>query len=234
MKNPPLQPRSTGFSVFMAMPILLSLFLLLSLGLLAALSWFGGSASGDRVRMSFEGSCAEAASETVLARAESIGLERPVLAMDKGTLIVEATLPGLEDDHVAMPRLLGNQGWLEMRDGSTVLASREALKKATLSLDEYGMPYVALQFSPAAHKKLQEHVDRDPKGSLGIYMDDQRLAARPNTTKIVSEDIRIITDEAPTRERMRLATDSMILLSHPPLDCSLGLAALEILDPEKQ
>ena len=233
MKNPPLQPRSTGFSVFMAMPILFGFFLLVALGLLAAMSWFGGEARGDRVRMELAGECAGSSSDLVLARAKAIGLGNPVLLPGQGRLVVEATLPGLEDDHVAMPRLLGSRGFLELRAADSVLASSPDLEKATLSLDESGMPYVALQFSGASHSSLQKQVEGDPKGSIGIYIDGVLAVDRPNAAKIVTEEIRLVTEDGPTRERMRQATDRMILLSHGPLSCTLGLARLEIIPEEE-
>lgn len=218
-----LPPRSAALSRFMAAPLVLATVLMIATATLAVLAWLGGTADGDRVRLRLEGSCAAEALPIVQARAEAVGLGAPELAVADGALELTATLPGLDDDATAIPRLLSRRGWLEVRQGTTVVLDRGAVKEASIRLDETGAAYTWVEVSPEPLAAFQAVLDADPDGELTFYLDDEVAAVRPNSRGTKDGGLRIVTPgEILPAARMKVAADTSIVLSHGPLPCALS------------
>jgi len=221
-----LPPRSAALSRFMAAPLVLATVLMIATATLAVLAWLGGTADGDRVRLRLEGSCAAEALPIVQARAEAVGLGAPELAVADGALELTATLPGLDDDATAIPRLLSRRGWLEVRQGTTVVLDRSAVTEASIRLDETGAAYTWIEVPPEPLAALQAVLDDDPNGELTFYLDDEVTAVRPNSRGTKDGGLRIVTPgEILPAARMKVAADTSIVLAHGPLPCDLSPGA---------
>ena len=223
-----LPPRSAALSRFMAAPLILATLLMIATATLAALAWLGGTADGDRVTLRLEGTCAAEALPLVQARAEAVGLGTPELAVEPGALLVTATLPGLPDDATSIPRLLSRRGWLEIRQGETIVLDRGVVKDASIRLDETGAAYTWIDIDEASVAGFQAVLDADPEGDLTFYLDDEVAAVRPNSRSIKDGGLRIVAPgEVLPAARMKIAADTSIALAHGPLPCSLSAGTVE-------
>lgn len=226
MSGPPskhaLPPRAAALSRFMAAPLIVATLLMIATVTLAALAWFGGSADGDRVTIRLAGTCAADALPMVQARAETVGMGDPELALDGGAIVLTATLPGLEDDATSIPRLLSRRGWLEVRQGDTVVLDGSKVKEASIRLDEGGAAYTWIDLDKQSVAPFQAVLDADPEGELTFYLDDEVAAVRPNTRGIKDDGLRIVAPgEMLPGARMKIAADTSIVLTHGPLPCAL-------------
>jgi hypothetical protein len=210
----------------MAAPLIVATLLMIATVTLAALAWFGGTADGDRVSIRLEGACAAEALPMVQARAESVGLGDPEIALDAGAVVVTATLPGLDDDATAIPRLLSRRGWLEIRQGDTVVLDGSKVKEASIRLDEGGAAYTWIDIDKESVAPFQAALDADPEGELTFHVDDELAAVRPNTRGIKDDGLRIVAPgEMLPAARMKIAADTSIVLTHGPLPCALSTSA---------
>ena len=209
--------------MFMAMPILLALALMSAVGLLAFLVWWGGTASGERVQISFQCTCPQEASVIMSERIETLGLGDVQLTENSAGLVLLATLPDMEGALEAIPKLLASPGELQVKtvDGD-LLADRERLESISLSINESGMPYIGATFDQAGIERMQEYVNNSSEGFIDFWVDQQLIAHRPNTIKIEPDiPVRIVPEKGDTRQRMQLSADIGILLSSAPYPCNL-------------
>ncbi|MBM76697.1 MAG: hypothetical protein CMK59_14920 [Proteobacteria bacterium] len=207
----------------MAMPIFLGVGLVSAVALLAFLVWMGGTASGERVQISFYCSCSKEAKVIMSERIETLGLGEPELNENEDGLVLLVTLPDIDGAVESIPKLLSQSGELLVKttDG-TVLADRKMLKLVSLSINESGMPYLDATFEDKAVEKMAEYVASNSEGYIDFWVDQQLIAHRPNTVKIeASEPIRIIPEQGDTRKRMQLAADAGVVLSSLPYPCEL-------------
>jgi hypothetical protein len=224
-----LPPRSEAFRRFTAAPLLFALLLLLATGALAALVVRGGQAAGPRARMGFTGACAAEAAPFIAARAAAIGLGAPEQALAGDRVELTATLPGLPDDLTHIPALLARPGRLRIGPAEAPLATEADLASAEVRLDEGGLPYAWVSFKADAALRLDEAFAAAHSGSTPITIDGVVVADRPNNA-LEQAGLRIITQAAmPSRDRMRVAADQAIILSHGPLPCALQVGPAEIL-----
>jgi hypothetical protein len=230
MSGPPskhaLPPRSAALSRFMAAPLIVATVLMTATVTLAALAWFGGTADGDRVTIRLSGACAAESLPHIKERATSVGLGDPEFTQEPGVIIITATLPGLEDDATAVPRLLGQRGWLEVRQGETVVLDSDAVIEANIRLDEGGAAYTWLDIKKEAVAPFQAVLDADIQGELTFHVDDELAAVRPNTRGVKDDGLRVVAhgDMKPA-VRMKIAADTSIVLTHGPLACALNASA---------
>lgn len=232
MSGPPskhaLPPRSAALSRFMAAPLIVATLLMIATVTLAALAWFGGTADGDRVTIRLEGACAAEALPDVEQRAASLGLGDPEFALEPGAILVTATLPGLDDDATAVPALLAQRGWLEVRQGTTVVLDSDAVIEANIRLDEGGAAYTWIDLRPEAVAPFQAVLDADIDGELTFHVDDTLAAVRPNSRGVKDDGLRVVApgDMKPA-QRMKIAADTSIVLTHGPLPCALSAGTPE-------
>ncbi len=223
MSQPPRPPRTNIESMFMAMPILLGVGLMSAVALLAFLVWMGGTASGERVQISFHCSCSKEAKEIMSERIEALGLGEPELKENDDGLVLLATLPDIEGAVDSIPLLLAQSGQLQVKttDG-TILADRNLLKSVSLSINESGMPYLGATFEEKAVQKMEEYALNNSEDFIDFWVDEKLLAHRPNTVKIdSSQPIRMVPEQGDTRKRMQLAADAGVVLSSQPYPCEL-------------
>jgi hypothetical protein len=220
-----LAPRSAAFQRFMALPVAFAAILMLATGALAALSWFGGSASGPRAHMVFQGSCAAEARPLLAARAEAMGLEKPEWSLVGDRLELTATLPGLDDDLEAVPRLLSRRGQLELRRGTTVVVAPEHVEGASIRLDESGAAYTWIDLSKAGITSLEAALEAEPDGELTVISDGTEATPRPNSRGVADDGIRVLPVAETPGERMRRAADLAIVLTHGPLTCDINVVS---------
>ena len=243
--NPPLPQRSRSESLFMTMPLVFAGFLITAVGILAFLVWKGGEANGARVKIQFAISCENPdiakTKDVMQKRIADIGLGDPhIEPLSEGGIPVislVATLPGLEGDTEKIPAVLSRKGDLQIKDDQgNVLAEKNNLKETSLALDESGMPYVGLFLETETLTKMSAYVSKNPQSYMDIFVDEERAARRPNTVKVqVEEDfeIRIISEEGDVRQRMQLAADRAIVLSHASYPCALQTKSVMELTDEQ-
>lgn len=230
MAQPPLQPRSKAASMFMAAPIVFASILMLAIAVLAFLAWKGGSATGERVKMTFSSSCMAEAKPIIMARVEELGLGQPFAEIRNDVLELTATLPGLESDQLEIPKILSQQGLLRVMDGDNQLATQEDIKSVSLDLDESGMPIVKVIFDPTVHQQLAQHIDAAPREMLLIHIDEEDQVERPNSAKL-GDELRLVAQTGDTRAQMKVSADRTIVLNHGPIPCEVSVDSLEILEP---
>ncbi len=227
MSPPPLQPRSKGASVFMAMPIVLASLLLISIAALAGLVWIGGSADGERVEMRFTSACGERLNEVLPERVAAIGLGDPQFVFTPTSVQITATLPGLADDTVHIPGLLARQGILSIVANDTTLATEADLEKVAIEIDESSAAYLQLVLKPVPHAALQKHIAAHPAGKVSISIDNVWVVDRPNSKKLPNDELRIVVESENNRERMQSVTDHMIALRYGPIPCPVTVSSVK-------
>lgn len=220
-----LAPRSASFQRFMALPVAFAVILMVATGVLAMLSWFGGSATGARAHMVFQGTCAAEARPLLAARAEAMGLGEPEWSLVGDRLELTATLPGLDDDLEAVPRLLSRRGLLELRRGTTVVVSRDQVEGASIRLDEAGAAYTWIDLSSAGIEALEAALEADPEGELAVISDSTAAIPRPNSRGVADDGIRVLPVAETPGQRMRRAADLAIVLTHGPLTCDMDVVS---------
>ncbi len=209
-------------------PILLVLFLAANAAVLFVLVQRGGSASGERLQVDFAVECGQAAADVMAARADAMGLGDPQWTVRDGHITLIATMPGLDDDRTAVPALLARPGVFEVRSHDDVLVSRADLMDAGLTLDESGMPYVAVTVTPDALDRLQQAAAADPEGTLDFMLDGERISARPNRMELADEPLRVIVEEGSTRDKMRKSADRAFVIEHGPQPCDVTVTSVTL------
>jgi hypothetical protein len=211
--------------LFRAAPVILAFVFASSIGLLAVLAWRGGEATGERVAMTFVGTCGvDAWKDLVADRANDIGLGAPEVTSDGAQLTVTATLPGLSDDRAAIPALLAREGALEMRLADRPLASRADLSTAVVSVDEAGQPYTLLTFTPEGAARIAESGDGH---DLTTLVDGHPRATWLSAETLRTNTVRLLEGGADNRVRMRQAADDALVLTHGPLPCAVRVSGVE-------
>lgn len=211
-------PRSAAFRRFMVAPLVVAGGLVAATLALVVLAIRGGQAEGDRVDIQFD-TCA-AAAPRLAARAHAIGLGDPQAGASGGRVTLSVTLPGLDDDRVAIPALLAAPGLFEITSEGAVLATHEDITLAQVQLDESGLPYTWIELDAEPLAAVTAAVDADPHGQLIMRLDGVVVAERPNTRDVADGGLRIVDGgELVSRDRMRRSVDRAILLSEGPLPC---------------
>ena len=244
--NPPRPQRSSGESLFMAMPLAFAGILISAVAILAFLIWKGGDLSGPRVEMVFSLNCERPDVTQIQSimkkRIDDIGLGEPnfkINSIDGKTFIsLEISLPGLEGEFEKIPKVLSRAGSLTIRDDEgKILATKDNLQETSLALDESGMPYVGLYFDMESLVKMSAYVSSKPQSYMDIFVDNEQAAQRPNSVKVQAEEdfeIRIISEQGDVRERMQLAADRAIVLSYASYPCSINLDSIEELQTNNE
>lgn len=218
-----IAPRSEAFQRFMAVPLVFALILMTATGVLAALSWFGGEATGPRATIVLQGACAAEARPLVEARAAAMGVAEAQWSLVGDRLTLTATLPGLDNDLEAVPRMLSRPGRLALRGPGGPVIGPDQVAGAQIRLDESGVAYAWVDLTKDGVTALEAALAADPHGELAVTVDDQALLSRPNTRGVKDDGIRVLSSGKLPRDRMQAAADLSILLSHGPLPCALAV-----------
>jgi len=219
-----IDSRPKNLSALMVLPVALAVSLLIFAGLTVFLIWKGGTAEGESLEVSISGVCLDSAQPIVEARMEAIGLGNPRSSRSQKQLLLSFQLPGrAENEKHHIPQLLTQPGKLLLRFNQTIYATEKDLKKAIFQTDEEGMPYVGLILTDEKYQPMQEFVLKNPKDHLVILIDGEQVAQRPNSKKLLEEEMRLYPLGQDTRERMKKAVDIAILLANKPIACELTL-----------
>jgi hypothetical protein len=188
----------------------------------------GISARGQRVAMTFD-TCPQAR-PILEQRVEHMGLGDPTWAAEGGALRLTATLPATPAaEHI--PATLARTGAFAIRAGETkdgpVVIDRSAISSASFSLKELGNPLVLLQLTPQGRKALEGHMEGDPTGQIGMWLDDEAILIRTNDPPFRRPEIDVRADGPDGRDNMRRAVDWGMLLSYDPLPCPASVRSVE-------
>ena len=222
-------PRSKGAMLFMAAPIIFGGLLFVAIGTLALLVWVGDAADGERVRIRFQGICAEKALPFIQNRVSAIGLGDVSTTSHSAGFDISATLPNIENAKASIPLLLSRRGVLSVRDKAGVLIEQIDVDSATLDQDESGMPYTKIVLDEEQRQKLAENVRQDPEGFLYFYMDETKIVDRPNHNLIRSDELRLRHLIGGKRDQMKVTVDWSIIFAYGPLPCSMEVVGVDIL-----
>lgn len=220
-------PRSKGAMLFMAAPIVFGGLLFLAVGVLVLLVWLGDTADGERVRMTFQGTCAEESVPIIRERISAIGLGDVSISSRTDEIDVVATLPNIENARSDISFLLTQRGILSVRDKDGIVLEHMDISSATLDQDESGMPYTKIVFDEKQRKALSENVRQDPEGFLFFYLDSTQIVKRPNHNLIRSDELRLRSLEGGKRDQLRVTVDWSIVLAHGPLPCLLKVSSIK-------
>lgn len=220
-------PRSKGAMLFMAAPIVFGGLLFLAVGTLALLVWLGDTADGERVRMKFQGECAEKSVSMIRDRVSAIGLGDVSISSSATVIDIVATLPKIDNARTDIPLLLSRKGVLSVQNKKGVILEQMDISSATLDQDESGMPYTKVVFEEKQRKQLAEEVRQDPQGFLYFYLDDTQIVERPNHNLVRSDELRLRSIEGGKRDQLKVTVDWSIVLEHGPLPCVMEIVSVE-------
>lgn len=210
----PSSPRP-GIRHLMAIPLVISVLAMAGALYLVFLSPAERPASGERLTLRFQSTCAPEAGAVIEARARAIGLGDPVLRTRPDEIELEATLPGLPDDRTAIPALLARPGHLELRVGDTLVATEADINgQPEINLDMKGAPYASLPLMTAASKRFAEAA-----GPVRLTLDGEVLLDEPGSAPLTEDQIRVTPRGQDAAEKMRRAVDWSIVLGSGPLPC---------------
>ena len=215
-----MAPRSEAFQRFMAAPLIVASVLMVATATLAVLAWIGGTADGERLQIDLQGSCAPSSLPLLAARADELGLGDPRVSEVAGGVRIEATMPGTADDEAQhVPELLARRGALTAGPPTAPIFTRDNLELAQIRLDESGLPYTWLELDDTALAALAAAAEADPDGEMALQVDHVTAPPRPFHKTVSDGGIRLLPGDGPTRDRMRVAADHAIVLTHGPLPC---------------
>lgn len=213
-----IEPRSTALNRFMMLPIVLALVLAAATGVLMYLMTQDREATGERIQLDLTGTCIPEAKETILFRAQEVGVGMPEFAPDNQRLTL--TLPNIPNAKEHIPQLLLRPGAFNLRQGDRILLSNQDIEHVELSLDDGGMPETLLRFKPAAKTEAQQWLDDHIDDVAEIWLDDWKVIERPNRIAI-TDDFRLVSNETNPRVRMQESADFVILLKKTPIPCGI-------------
>lgn len=224
MSSPPDGTRVRVLLV--ALPALLALALALSTGGLWVASMVGRPARGEAASISVTSGCAEAWEPVLRTRAEGMGIGDLVVERRGGVVVVRGVLPGLEDDAVAVPRVLTAPGELSVRlDGqASPVATRADLVAARLTLDVRGHAYVGLELTDLARSRLRA---LPPDGRLVAELDGELIPIGPVDEWVPKEELWLQPKVRTTAEELRKAADWHLALSAGPAPCPVQAVAVD-------
>ena len=211
----------------MAAPLIVATALMLATVTLALLAWKGGTAEGARLRIELTGTCGEQAIPILVARMQEMGLGEAQATSSATGVTLVATMPGSaenEADHI--PAMLARQGLLTAGPPAQPTFTGEGVEEAQIRLDESGLPYTWLTLSAPALESLKAAAAADPEGVLTLRLDAIDAPPRPHSKPINDGGIRLLPGEGITRERMQVAADHAIVLTHGPLPCPLTVGSV--------
>lgn len=215
-----MESRPKALNRLMMVPIALALVLAVATGLLVVKMTEDRVATGKRITLELQGDCLSSAKSTMLQRAEAVGVGDPVLKEHGTGMLFDLTLPSIPNAEVHIPKLLTRPGEWMMKDGDTPILTSSDVSKASLSLDESGMPETLLTFDPAPKQDAQKYLDEHPEGYTVLWLDDEKIIERPNSIPI-SDDFRLVSTNTDPKIRMMESADFVILLSSPKIDCPI-------------
>ena len=212
-------------------PFIMGLVLAISALALTLAGWFGGSATGQRVLISFQTACAPEWGDVVAARGESIGLGDPVLEVVDGEVNYTATLPGVEDEMTSMPALLTATGRLEIfasEDGEVPIGepiiTEADLLEAHMNLDARGHPFTDLEFHAEATAPLHEQT-----GPMLYYVDGVFVDKWLGLVQFSGDIVRLQPRSESKADNMRRSADIAIVLQHGAAPCDFtGLSTVAL------
>ena len=162
-------PRSKGAMLFMAAPIVFGGLLFLAVGVLALLVWLGDTADGERVRMTFQGSCAEDSVSIIRERISAIGLGDVSISSRINEIDVVATLPNIENAKDDIPLLLTQKGVLSVQDQRWSSLGADGCILCYIGSKMSQICRTKIVFDEEQRKLLSENVPKDPEGFLFFF-----------------------------------------------------------------
>lgn len=171
------QPRG-GCFLLMA-PIVFLGILIGGYGAVFFMGWQGRAPTGDRVAMTFDLSCPEAA-DGLIDRVERMGLGTPEYERTDSTLKITAQLPATPEHAESIPQALATRGAFTVKSGDVLVTDHTHIETAALRLDFSATPSVAIQLDKEGSIALQEAMEADPMGSVQLFFDDTQIDVRKN------------------------------------------------------
>lgn len=216
-------PRLNPFRlVLVGTPLVLALLIFLSVGLFALLTSLGGTARGERARITVRSACAPQWSSLLLARAQKLGLGEPSVATSGEEAQLTATLPGLEDDAQAVPQLLSAPGVFavygapsaDSAPSGSPLATQADVEEVYLQLDVSGHPYAEVHLQPLAAGRLQSAGQ-----PVLLFLLDGALVDTYEGPDPLAGPLELHPALDTTRDEVRRVSDWIVLLSTGPAPC---------------
>jgi hypothetical protein len=223
-------PRPGWGCFFFTAPLAFALLVTGAYVVLFGVGMQGTSARGERVAIAFE-TCPEARA-LLSERVAHIGLGDPVFTRTPTGLLLHATLPdGPAAQHI--PATLARTGHFAIRsgegpDGPQVL-TRADIVSAEFSLKEMGNPLVLLRLTPVGRKALESHMEADPDGRIGVWIDDEPVLIRGNTPPFRRPEIDVRAEGTDGVDNMRRAVDWGMLITYGPLPCPAAASSVTAL-----
>ncbi len=216
----------------MAAPLIVASTLMVATATLAVLAWLGGTAEGQRLQIELNGTCSAPSIPLLKARVDEMGLGDPRITSTANGVRIEATMPGTSHEEATqVPLLLARRGQLTAGPPDAPIFSRSDIESAEIRLDESGLPYTWLTLNKRALEALSAAATAHPEDEMTLRVDHIDAPARPYSKPVTEGGIRLLPGEGITRERMRVAANHAIVLTHGPLPCDWHVGSVTALDP---
>jgi hypothetical protein len=185
----------------------------------------GRDADGPRVTFEVE-ACADAL-PIVQERAEAMGLDVTAWRAEGTHATLPTTLPADARSQALIERTLTAAGRLIVRPAGedTPIATEADLAEATAYLPFLDAPKVQAVLVREAGKRLKDHMQAHPEGSLELMLDGAVVTTRRNMPPEEHGELTLDKiDAADDLARMDFAAFAGIVLQHGPLPCDVRLA----------
>lgn len=220
------QPRG-GCFLLMA-PIVFLGILIGGYGTVLFMGWQGRAPDGDRVAMTFDLSCPEAA-DGLIDRVERMGLGTPELERSETRLKITAQLPSNPDHAAGIPKALATRGAFTVRSGDVLVSDYHQIETAALRLDFSATPSVAVQLNSEGSVALQKAMKADPNGVISLYFDDVKVDERKNQPVEDDGKLQMQPQDDLLNGVTELAAAWSLWLDGGPLACPVTLASVDVL-----
>jgi len=238
MSEPDLDPADSPIPrpglgcFFFTAPLAFAILVTLAYVLLFGVGSQGFLARGERVDIGFQ-TCPEARA-LLASRVEHIGLGDPVWRTSPSGLTLTVTLPAGPIAEL-IPSTLARPGHFAIRQGDSpqgaVIVDRDQVRSAEFSLKEMGNPLVLLKLTTTGRKQLESHMEAEPQGSIGVWLDDEPILLRGNDPPFRRDEIDVRAEGDDGADNLRRAVDWAMLITHGPLPCPTALAGVSDATP---
>ena len=222
---PPVPQAPRAGCIFFALPILLTIAVVLAYLLILTLGSVVGASNGPREAWSVN-TC-EQGKSILEQRITAIGLGNPEWVQKNGgdqwTLTV--TLPGRDSAVDArIPSVLAQPGRLGVFAGKTPnpaaqIITPEHIASTSFTLREMANPLIEARLTKEGLKTLREHMEHHPEDWISIWLDDTKILERQNTPIVEGTLLELRNHDEDRKHAIAVTAEWAIVLGHGMLPC---------------
>lgn len=220
---PPVPQGPRAGCIFFALPILLTISVVLAYLLILTLGSVVGASNGPREQWTVT-TCDEGKS-ILEHRITAIGLGEPEWAQQGGHWTLTVTLPGRDAAVDArIPSVLAQPGRLGVFAGTTPnpaaqIITPDHIASTSFTLREMANPLIEARLTNEGLKTLRQHMEQHPEGTISIWLDDTKILERQNTPIVEGTLLELRNHDADRKHAIAVTAEWAIALGHGMLPC---------------